>query len=326
MLVSRTKERCTIKSILFIICQHGAFNYFQPLWKKWKKDKVNFDWYVLIEKKTLKISRNDKIKFNVIDSFSDTQKAPDLIVSSTTGSEIENSFFKKAKNNSIKIIQLIDSSYNYKKRLFLTNGEKKYPEKLILLDEKSLTYAENKDKIKKNISIPIGHPGWEGIKLLKEKKLNDILFISQPISDDYKKELGYTQREVINDLLKLKNEKFINSINISYHPREKENNKNLFDRVFKDNEGLNKCGTIVGMFSSLMVNAYYSGRNVISFQPSLKNNLDFLSQRGLIKVVTTLEDLKNNIFDGCIVRPKKNPFNGSRERLDRFLQDQINFL
>ena len=75
-----------------------------------------------------------------------------------------------------------------------------------------------------------------------------------------------------------------------------------------------------------MVNAYYSGRNVISFQPVQKKNMDFLSQRGLIKVVSSYKELKENLFNGCIVRPKNNPFNGSCKRLDKFIQEQIRVL
>jgi hypothetical protein len=54
--------------------------------------------------------------------------------------------------------------------------------------------------------------------------------------------------------------------------------------------------------------------------------MDFLSQRGLIKVVSSYKELKENLFNGCIVRPKNNPFNGSCKRLDKFIQEQIRVL
>ena len=326
MFTSKMKEHSTTRSILFVICQHGSYRYFKPLWEKWNRDETEFKWHVLVETKTLNIPDLEKEKFNILNSAENLQKEPNLIISSTTGSRIEKFYFNKAKKKKIKIFQLIDSSYDFKKRIFITNGNENYPDKLIMIDKKSIIYAESFDKIKRNISINIGHPAWENISPLKKKRLTDILFVSQPVQNDYKKELGYTQLDVINQVSLLKKEKGISSLNISYHPREKENNSDLFDKVLNESKGLNNCGTIIGMFSSLMVNAYYSGRNVISFQPVQKKNMDFLSQRGLIKVVSSYKELKENLFNGCIVRPKNNPFNGSCKRLDKFIQEQIRVL
>ena len=83
------------------------------------------------------------------------------------------------------------------------------------------------------------------------------------------------------------------------------------------------AGTIIGMFSSLMVKAYYSGRNVISFQPNKIKNMDFLSQRNLIKLVKNVDELKKNIFDGCIVIPRTNPFKDSVKRLGNYLEKEL---
>ena len=42
MLMSKMKERSTTRSILFVICQHGSYRYFKPLWEKWNRDKNEF--------------------------------------------------------------------------------------------------------------------------------------------------------------------------------------------------------------------------------------------------------------------------------------------
>ena len=168
MLMSKMKERSTTRSILFVICQHGSYRYFKPLWEKWNRDETEFKWHVLVETKTLNIPDLEKEKFNILNSAENLQKEPNLIISSTTGSRIENFTLIKQKKK-IKIFQLIDSSYDFKKRIFITNGNENYPDKLIMIDKKSIIYAESFDKIKRNISINIGHPAWENISPLKKK-------------------------------------------------------------------------------------------------------------------------------------------------------------
>ncbi len=313
------KEHSTIKSIIFILCQHGAFKYFQPLFDLWRSEEKPFRWQVLLDTDIIKLSEDDRVKYNVLSSENKFFQSPNLIISSTSGSQLEKFYYNFAKIKKIKIIQLIDSSYNYKKRIFDTNGKNNYPNILLLIDRYSLKAAIRKDNIEIGICNCFGNPAWENIKMLKKKELHDILFISQPIKTDFDSRLGFNENDVIEELVELKKLKNVRSLNIVFHPREKKKKLRYFDNVFSDTEGIDRCGTIVGMFSSLMIDAYYSGRNIISFQPNLKQNMDFLSQRKLIKVVSTIDDLKSNLFSGCLIPPEKNPFKGSVKRLNNYL-------
>ena len=102
MLMSKMKERSTTRSILFVICQHGSYRYFKPLWEKWNRDETEFKWHVLVETKTLNIPDLEKEKFNILNSAENLQKEPNLIISSTTGSRIEKFYFNKAKKKKLK--------------------------------------------------------------------------------------------------------------------------------------------------------------------------------------------------------------------------------
>lgn len=317
------KGHCTIKFVLFIVSQHGALNFFSPLWKEWLETNLPFEFKVLIDKNlNLESFKLNEFTLDTKSKIEDLP-VPDLIVSSATGSSLEKKCFDFASSKKIKIFQLIDSSYHFKKRLEKTNGPSNYPNRIIVLDNTAKEIAKSEVLPAKNLFVELGNPDWEKAKKLKDADLSNILFINQPIKEDFATSLGYDQNFVISQLRELKNLRKIKTLNICRHPRELSYNDDFFDNCYNQKEGLLKCGTIVGMFSSLMVKAYYSGRNVISFQPSKTANMDFLSQRNLIKLVKNIDDLKKNIFDGCISKPRNNFFKNSVKRLDEFLKREI---
>jgi len=317
------KVHCTIKFILFIISQHGALNFFRPLWSEWLQKKKPFEFKVIIdeklEEKTLGL---DKYFLGNTEDLANLP-IPKLIVSSATGSNLEKKYFNFASKKRIKIFQLIDSSYHFKNRLKKTNGSLRLPNKIIVLDNVAIEIGKSEIPQAKDLFIEFGNPDWGKAKKLKNANLGDILFINQPIKEDLSNSLGYDQNYVIHKLRELKNFKKIKTLNICRHPRESQYENDFFDNCYSQKEGLLKCGTIIGMFSSLMVKAYYSGRNVISFQPNKIKNMDFLSQRNLIKLVKNVDELKKNIFDGCIVIPRTNPFKDSVKRLGNYLEKEL---
>ena len=106
-------------------------------------------------------------------------------------------FFKKKK---IKTFQFFDTSYDFKKKLIQTNGNRTFPDSFLLIDKKS--QIDFKREIKKEFNYHIiGHPVFEDTKLLSYKyDKSSLVFINQPIRNDIGDSLNFDENFVWSEL------------------------------------------------------------------------------------------------------------------------------
>ncbi len=332
--------------VLFVIGDTGSAHYCIPLWEKWKKEK-KYSWKILTLDFVTKFLNLNKFSDHFIKDFHSTSSVeqkiasldwePNLVFSSASFKDIEVKSMIYAKQRNIRGVQFFDTWYNYYKRLVKQNN-KVLADKVCLIDKLAYNDAIS-EGIDKTKLVIIGQPYLERIKL-KRKFINsndNIMFINQPISK-YKEMgfLNYNENDVwriVSSAMKKVRDKF-NSFFFAKHPQEKNFSikKNIIKELgitLLDNgqDGLEKCDTFLGIFSSLMFDAFLKDKNVISVQPKYKTkNLCMLSRCSYIKLVSDEIELEDYLKKNTVFENKNNNFqyslSGSLKRLESFLIDE----
>ena len=331
--------------ILFVIGDTGSGRYCLPLWEKWKK---KHDWkilsldYVINALNLFRFSENLINKYNEKISFEKNLDMlnwrPDLIFSSASFEKIETDSLIYSSKKKVNGIQFFDTWYNYYKRLSKKDNQI-LAKKVCVIDKSAFDDAVLEGVDKKKLVI-VGHPYFEKIKKgkIESKITNNIMFINQPISK-YKelRFLNYDEKDVwkiVFDSIKNVRKNF-DKFYFAMHPEDRK--PLLKRRIIEDldisllnngREGLEKSDIILGIFSSLMFDAFLKNKNVISIQPRFKTkNLCMLSKGSYIKLISDQKELENylsgkeNMEDKTTTTFQKS-LKGSLKRLESFLNNE----
>ena len=290
------------KYVIFVIAQPGQAAYLEPLWKDWI-NKGYKEWCIYSANKAL----SKKLK-TTLQSFllpfweeqSDIEHVfrhypPKLIINSACRLQpiLDTSTF--AKKYQIPHIQVIDSWNDYASRIFESNPKGSLPDAVTVIDEwaKDKAVAEG---LPENIIHCTGHPAWEERIKIKTspQSRSRVVFASQPLSEiPSMKGLGFDEVSVWNFLkdFQKQNPDLIEELVYKPHPSQKKLPNNMSGSIrfpFTDEDTLNSCGTMVSMFSAIMVEGLFAGQHVIGLQPNLlQTNLCPLTSRALVPLVTS---------------------------------------
>ena len=332
--------------ILFVIGDTGSGHYCLPLWERWK-NKKKYDWkiisldYVNKALNLFRFSENLINKYNESISFEKNLKEinwkPDLIFSSASFKKIEADSLVYSRKKKVNGIQFFDSWYNYYKRLVKKDNQI-LAQKVCVIDNNAFDEAVL-EGIEKEKLVIVGHPYFEKIKKKKitKKITNNLMFINQPISK-YKEMrfLNYDEKDVwkiVFEAIKNVRSKYKNFY-FAMHPQE--NRIPLKKKIIKDlnitllrngQEGMEKSDIILGIFSSLMFDAFLKNKNVVSVQPRFKTkNLCILSKGSYIKLISDQKELENYLSGKENIKDKTTTFQkslkGSLKRLESFLNNE----
>jgi hypothetical protein len=221
---------------------------------------------------------------------------PDLVVTSTTYKEMERAALTYAQDHGIASCQLVDSHYNYSGRLQETNGAAILPDRVLLLDPIAVLEAVAEGLPEDRLSA-VGNPAWEEMTLAPPERESCALFASQPIAADMNNRLGYTECSALELALTAADHRpdLIERILLAPHPREDgtaAHTHPCLRRIDSAKLGLRQAGTVLGMFSSVLIEAVLAGRRVISLQPRAQGmDMCMLSRHGMISRALNLGDL-----------------------------------
>ena len=323
-------------SILFVIAQPGAAAYFAPLWQLWSVDPSAPDWHLLIDP----VSRRHVAAFDI-----DERRITDLrmvtgdgaenvmagrdaatVVTSTSFHALERACLRWAVRSGRRAVQLIDAHYSYRQRIVDTNGPDLLPDAILLPDSIAAAEAAS-DGLPVERLRPLGYPLWEDVAAAPPADERRALFVSQPISSDHGTELGYTERSALALALQLATaeEGGFDEILLARHPREAKDDMPVHDRlhlVSSAGEGLLQAGTILGIYSSFLVEAVLAGRRTISLQPgAVGHDMCVLSRHGVIAKVGDAAGLRRAV-QAPLVAPVafRQAYAGSLQRLDSYLR------
>lgn len=229
------------------------------------------------------------------------ERRPAMLVVSTTRNPIEIEAMATAASLGIQIVQILDVPYNHVGRVRESSPPEIVADAIAVISERDKHDATVGGIPPERIAI-VGHPGWERIPSAPPADPTAMVFVSQPADADGFGRFGYSEKPAWSMVLEARRRRpdLFRSLIWAPHPRE------TVPDTFPDEcdgiagttrDALLECGTVLGIFSAALTNAYLMGRRVVSVQPG-KPADDFcgLSRAGWIarcgsvaEIVTALE-------------------------------------
>ncbi len=324
-----------MKRVLFIVAQAGQAAYFEPLWRLWF-DRCSYDWKILAHEQARGVIDRciPEVSSYCLDGWEDEARtlehlfadwAPDLIISSVCGRDREIEASSYAQKYGVKHFQVIDSWYNYGDRIRRSNSQGHMPDLIGVIDDWARDIAID-EGLPCGHLVCLGHPVWEksigtnGFSAPRER----VVFASQPLSEiPSMRGLGYTEHDVWEHLLKFRAAypELIQELVYLPHPSQVHRPANLpnFARFPENGESpVHSCGTMVCMFSAIMVEGYLVGQHVIGLQPNLKqDNICPLYQRCCVEHVLDYD------FETLASAFRRPSFSDGREMLVHAVEDSL---
>tara|TARA_X000000950_G_scaffold229307_2_gene277135 strand:- start:3525 stop:4517 length:993 start_codon:yes stop_codon:yes gene_type:complete len=289
----------------------------------------------------------ERENLKVISNISELEQIK-LVVTGTSAGDLEKSLDKKllvwSKEHNIPSIAIVEHWTWAKQRFAYNLDDYLYPDYVVVNDLYALEDAE-KYGVPKKIIYPLGNPYLEKLSnnkyskksgeklklkynLPKSKRL--IFFISEQIQrsllDGTSDQEGYDEFIVLSDLLSCISKK--DHLVIKIHPEESISKYKFLSR--DDVTILRNCSveeiatladTIVGMSSMLLIELATFRQDIISYRPNNKN--EFIGNKMKVTLAAnTFRDLDKKIkIKENAEKTLKNYFEGSTERLTKFMLD-----
>lgn len=213
------------------------------------------------------------------------------LVSSATGRPAEARIVAAAKARGIPSAQIVDTWGPYARRF---GGG--WPDTVAVVDERAREEAVREGIPAECIAV-IGQPAWADVVALPPAPDDHVAFVGQPIRARYGAALGYDEDGAWRLVCQAAGLAAtpIRALRYVLHPEQESMPAAAVAAVQATRDGgeaLRACGTVVGAFSSLMVEAAISGRRVVSVQPGAGGeDLCALSRHGRIPRATDPESL-----------------------------------
>ena len=343
------------RKILVVSADPGGANNLVPVLKELEDDAaVSIE--IFAYSQAVNIYSNAGFIVNDINSLSIdigqliNEISPDLLLTSTSVDEInwELKFIEFANLNNIKSISLLDFWSNYRMRFEKTDGELVLPTRIAVMDESS-----KMDMLKQGFDVGqisiVGHPGYEALfdkydmfdcrPNLGDDNVLRIMFVSQPIAAFYslsksnKLYLGFNEKTVFNDLLRLSGSLLLETynrveLNILLHPKQQDeidlsaisSIENVTIKQIENEvryQKLQDMDIVIGMYSSFLLEAYFLGAVTLSYQPERRHIAYERSPLSEFDVVTDYNQLSTRLqnLSSRSVNLVGNQFKGSTKKM-----------
>lgn len=324
------------KRLLFVIAEAGSAGFCLPLWQHWQEQRAPLDWSILATETARRFVSDEIEASRFLDqNWGDLPKLEDfdVVVSSATGNSFERAIAAACAKAHTKLVQFLDVDYDTEKRLKSSNMESTAPHALAVIHGIVKPKARAFGLPEEAIHVT-GHPAWEKTLLKSPEKgpVNVIAFAAQPLSEiTALADLGYDEHKAWALLCKAQQENpaLIKELIYCPHPAQ-----TLIPEVFQngsrlkmaDENILGSAGTLVSMFSAIMIDAFLAGHRVISLQPNLRReDRCLLSQLNLIPLIiddkpkTLLSTLEKPSSLSSEAEEFKSSYKASRQRFEDLL-------
>lgn len=253
------------RSILFVLGQAGTAAYLAPVlryWASWDGAPVWSVW--VTEPAGIRLSAEGLGMFSAPEDLSSAWEAlsPGLVVVSASQTSLEAEAIRLAQRDAVPIHAILDTWYGYARRC----AGQRFARVLVI--DSVAAQSAVQEGIDPETVLVVGHPGWEDLPPLPAADARQILFVSQPIRRLYGSELGYDERSAFGLLETVARQRpdLIREIVFSPHPEDDFVPPDGI-RVVKGRQGIAEAGTVVGLFSSLLVDALVAHRKLILLHP-----------------------------------------------------------
>lgn len=193
---------------------------------------------------------------------------PEALVVSAGGHPLEFAALEACKG--LPRAQFIDTWTNYRRRFEGPSGMS-VAERVFVIDDNAVREAEDAGLPRERMVVT-GQPSWENVAPLPAAPRSRVLFLSAPVIDGYGSSLGYGERDCWQIVQQVRAERpdLVAELSFAPHPVEKHPDAAALagaKLVRYDRSLLASIGTVIGMFSSPMIDAFLAGRVVVSVQP-----------------------------------------------------------
>ena len=320
------------KSLLIVAVEAGAFAYIRPFLGHLSSTATPGSWRIVLGPAAAKtLSERERADLPLVPFDADRPEALsssldgesfDVLVTSASASPIERTAIQTAKRCGARVLSYIDAFTGYSER-FNGDGEVMKPDGILVIDDGMKAEAEA-DGLPADRLIVVGQPAWENINPMPAAPTATVLFAAQPVRRYYADSLPYDEHSAWRFLVECRRLRpdLIEDLIYAVHPAMTPPSAGAlceFETTSDRHSALERCGTVTGMFSSMLTEALLAGRRVISLQPGLPgNDLCVLSRLGRIERVGDIDE-----FIAAMQHPPRD--NGDLRTalegsLDRFVQ------
>lgn len=224
------------------------------------------------------------------------RRRPEVLVVSATRKPAEIEAMAAAASLGTRIVQVLDVPYNHAGRVRESSPPEIVADAIAVISERD-KHDATKGGIPQELIAIVGHPGWERILPAAPANPADVVFVSQPLDADGFGRFGYSEKPAWRMVLEVRHRRpdLFRSLIWAPHPRETvpETIPEGCDGIAgATGDTLFECGTVLGICSAVMTDAFLMGRRVVSVQPD-KPADDFcgLSRSGWITRCASVADL-----------------------------------
>jgi len=291
------------RPILFAVGQAGSAEYLIPLWRRWLAREGAASWRVAaapVARERVTAAGLGDVRFvpfedgELSEAESDGWQ-PAMVVASASGADIETAAVALVRRRGLPLVRFIDAWYGYRRRLE-PGGPLDPADRILVIDDEAVEEALA-EGLPREMLEPVGHPAWEEVTPLPPADRRRVMFVSQPVARHYGGSLGYTESESWEMLrgTAQAHPELIERLIFAPHPEESlppPAEDGLVRVATRAREALGEAGTVVGMFSSLLIHALLAGRHVVSLQPgAVGPDLTAMGRRGWIARATSEQEL-----------------------------------
>lgn len=307
------------ESVMFVAAETAAANYFAPLWQRWLASPPDHSWWVILGDGAAKQVRGDPLfaalpvlaELNRRDGNAESyvrSRMPSVLVASA-GDRVafERQAVLTAREIGAHTVQVIDTWYNYARR-FADYSQEELPDEIVVIDDIAREEAISEGLPIERLVIG-GQPWLECAPRSPRSPRDHVLVLGAPIRRDFGDTLGYDETDIARTVLeamRLAPDCFTRTW-YGPHPEQGRLPTDLtgeMEVVANGASMLARAGTVMGAFSSPMVEAFLGGAKVISIQPgSNPRDMCPLSRHGRIPRVRSVAELIDCLMEGSVPRP-----------------------
>lgn len=321
-----------MKRILFVAVETNAAAFLAPLLLRWLDRPEVRSWRLIVahhanEQFSRIADRVPRIVAeNSADGLAPALKAlaaqgwaPQALVASAGGHPLEFAALEACRG--MPRAQFIDTWTNYRRRFEGPSGLS-LAERIFVIDDNAACEAADAGLPRERMVVT-GQPSWESVEPLPPAPRSRALFLSAPVTEGYGSSLGYSERDCwrVVQQLRIGRPDLIAELGFAPHPVERHPDAAALagaKLVRYDRSLLASIGTVIGMFSSPMIDAFLAGRVVVSVQPgAVGPDQCPLSRHGYIDRVGDVTALA-----AALEKPKS----ADRERLAAILRNSTDRL
>ena len=289
-----------------VLVDTAAAEFLRPLIEEWIAEPPDFDWEIAAGPAAAKvfseIASLPKAAMATIDpkasapefGFEQTEnRLITALVVSAASWPAEFTAIRAARRGGLRILQVIDNWYGYRRRLW-DGRELVLGDRLLVIDEIAKREAEAEGLPGERLAA-VGHPAWEKIGPLAPSTSKDVLFLGAPIARDYGTSLGYTEHDswaMLQAARKSRPDLFGRVLYAPHPTMDLPDDLGDAEVVRYRRELLGEIGAVAGMFSAPLVEAVLARRRALTLQPGATVvDMCPLSRHGLIPRIGSVEQV-----------------------------------